>query len=252
MALNAVLTPNDGYLFFSPSSKAWSNIDEDIASLLRTGAVREVHFCSIAPNGAYVFCYMKPDGKNMLLSSKLPEKLARWLVPVPGKGVTRDIPSLAVCLGPNNSYFGWDKSGLVYGSLPDEFNAGLASRHNAQGKISEQDWPKSVELGPDGTFVYITEGGGGFWSSNLWQHNPPLAQYLSNAKSLKNDMHPHYNTFVADWDRFLGQLRQNVQQQVQQRQVQQQKNAAVRTGFKVGIKLLTTIIAGYEPILGTD
>lgn len=103
------------------------------------------------------------------------------MVPVEGKGVARDIPSLSICLGPNGSYFALDKDGSAWGGLPQSLNDAIAQRRNKNGTFKPNQGPSSVALGYDGAYVFMTKGGGGNW--NLKGQNDELDSFLKNAKS---------------------------------------------------------------------
>ena len=104
-------------------------------------------------------------------------------MPVPGQGVTRDIPSLQIVLGPGGSYFAFDKNASAWGSLPKPLNDAIEARRDATGHFRANEGPANVALGPDGAYIFITTGGGGFW--NLYHQNDILQQFLNDRPSLR-------------------------------------------------------------------
>ena len=116
------------------------------------------------------------------MRSGLPAALDKWLVPVPDREVARDIPSLRIALGPCGAYFAFDKHGSAWGSLPNPMNEAIEARRDAKGSFNLDQGPASVSLGPDGAYVFITTGGGGFW--NLQGQNDVLQRFLQERKSL--------------------------------------------------------------------
>ena len=117
------------------------------------------------------------------MHSGLPTALEKWLVPVLGKGVTRDIPSLKIVLGPGGAYFAYDKNGSAWGALPKAMNDAIEARRDEQGRFKPNQGPASVSLGSEGAYVFITTGGGGFW--NLYGQNDILQQFLKDRNSLQ-------------------------------------------------------------------
>lgn len=112
----------------------------------------------------------------------LPAGLEKWLVPVPGKGVARDISSLSFVLGPNKSYFAFDKNGSAWGSLPPALDTAVEAGRDNKGRFKPGQGPQSVALGPDGSYIYVNTGGGGAW--NLKGQNDVLDKFLKDSKSL--------------------------------------------------------------------
>lgn len=116
------------------------------------------------------------------MRSDLPAGLEKWLVPIPGKGVIRDMPSLSVVLGPSNSYFAFDKNGSAWGNLPPVLNTAIEAGRDKKGNFKNGQGPQSVALGPDGSYIYVNTGGGGAW--NLKGQNDVLNKFLHDSKSL--------------------------------------------------------------------
>lgn len=69
----------------------------------------------------------------------------------------RDIPSLSVELGPNNSFFARDRDSYRWHNLPDALEEAIQQR------LSPMGWratPEVILLGADGAFVYANHCGG--------------------------------------------------------------------------------------------
>ena len=126
--------------------------------------------------------FTKLAADSDVVRSDLPAGLESWLVPVPGKSVVRDLSSLAVVLGPNKSYFAFDKNGSAWGNLPPELNAAVETGRDRNGRFKNGQDPQSVALGPDGSYIYVNTGGGGNW--NLKGQNDVLNKFLHDSKSL--------------------------------------------------------------------
>ena len=62
-------------------------------------------------------------------------------------------------------------------------NDAIEARRDEQGRFKPNQGPASVSLGPEGVYVFITTGGGGFW--NLHGQNDILQQFLQDRKSLQ-------------------------------------------------------------------
>jgi hypothetical protein len=108
----------------------------------------------------------------------LPQTLDQWLVPIEGQGVARDVATLQVSLGPNGTYFAYDKDGAQFEKLPPELDAHIQSLRDINGGFLPGSLPKSVSFGPNGSFVYINQMGGGHWSSLLQYQSPSLWEFL--------------------------------------------------------------------------
>ena len=117
-----------------------------------------------------------------VVRSALPAGLENWLVPVPGKGVVRDMPSLNVVLAAKKSYFAFDKNGSAWGNLPPALDAAVEAGRDKNGRFKNGQGPHSVALGPDGSYIYGNTGGGGAW--NLKGQNDVLNKFLHDSKSL--------------------------------------------------------------------
>ena len=89
MAACACFGPNDSYFMNSPKQWSWRGLPEDLSKLFTTQPkVREVHEMALGPDGSFAAVYTNANGVTMLTRNNLPPTLDRWLVPVPGKGVS--------------------------------------------------------------------------------------------------------------------------------------------------------------------
>lgn len=102
-------------------------------------------------------------------------------------------------LGANNSYFAHDKNGSAWGNLPSGLEAAIKARLDSKGRFKRGQGPltqgMSVSLGPEGTYVYISEGGGGNWQ--LKGHFDELDQTLTSLKSLSGIVSDHFLRFCV-------------------------------------------------------
>jgi len=257
--------PDDSYLFNSPSKWAWKGIPENVRKLMaeepKAANLNEISF---GPDGSYLCVYTKKDGGMMLTRSGLPDSLDKWLVPVAGKGVSakRDLGSLNVALGPNGSFFAFDKNGAFWSGLPDALEKAIAGKRDAKGNFKSGEYPQSIALGADDTYVLTTVGGGFAWT--LTDGNKALKEFLRTQKSLKNiyvilspvrsdiymtlsgygmcssviptTWHPPYQEFSADW-------RTSCQREINQSAAANRRRANVRQSANVGKSLLKGLSA---------
>jgi hypothetical protein len=182
----AAFGPDDSYLFNSPSKWAWKGIPEDVRKLMAVEPkVANINEISFGPSGSYLCVYAKKGGGLMLTRSGIPDSLEKWLVPVAGKGVSasRDLASLNVALGPNGSFFAFDKNGAFWSKLPAALNKAIADKRDAKGRFKSGEYPQSVALGADDTYVLTTVGGGFAWT--LTDDNKALKEFLRAQKSMK-------------------------------------------------------------------
>jgi hypothetical protein len=179
--------PDDSYLFNSPSKWAWKGVPEDVRKLMAVEPkAADINEVSFGPDGSYLCVYTKKGGGMMLARSGLPESLNKWLVPIAGKGVSakRDLGSLNVALGPKRSFFAFDKNGAFWSGLPDALEKAIAAKRDTKGNFKSGEYPQSIALGADDTYVLTTVGGGGAWT--LTDDNKALREFLKAQKSLKN------------------------------------------------------------------
>ncbi|KAI1609421.1 hypothetical protein EDD37DRAFT_159577 [Exophiala viscosa] len=179
--------PNDGFIFMSPTRWSSQNFPSEICDLARgPPACKEIYEVALAPNGAFCVIYSAMNGQMMLTRDRLPNDLETWLVPISGGGVSaaRDLPTLNVCLGPNESFFAFDKNGAIWDGLPDAFETALVGLRTSYGSFLPGKDPQGVSLGADDTYIMTTVDGGGIW--DLRGTNDFLHNYLSQLKTRKN------------------------------------------------------------------
>ncbi|KIV81387.1 hypothetical protein PV11_03578 [Exophiala sideris] len=180
--------PNEGFLFKSPTRWSSMNFPSDICDIVRgPPASQEIYEIALAPNGAFCIVYTAMNGQMMLTRDRLPHDLEKWLVPGYGGAVSaaRDLTTLSVCLGPNESFFAFDKNEAIWDGLPAAFETALLGLRNvAAGGFKPGKNPQCVALGADDTYIMITADGGGVW--DLRGTNDFLHNYLSQLKTRKD------------------------------------------------------------------
>ena len=149
--------------------------------LLPEPKAKDVIEIALGPEGSYAVVYQSSAGLRLLYHG-LPDALRQWLIPVAGKGVsaTRDLNSLQVSLGPNNSFFAFDKKGALWSNLPKDFDYALSLRRNSKGNFNTGKYPSSVSFGPDGSFVMIMADG--CCIHNLRGYDDVLEPFLESRK----------------------------------------------------------------------
>jgi len=134
--------------------------------------------------------------------SGLPEDLRKWLIPVPGKGVVRDLLTLNISFSAGGAYFAFDKDGTIRDNLPQSFEAALQQRMTPQGNWrSTSDLPDCVSFGPNGAYCMVTRGGGGCWNFN--RRMPDLHNFLSQSKSLQGIVRGHFQPSCSELEHGL-------------------------------------------------
>ncbi|KAF2095676.1 hypothetical protein NA57DRAFT_79389 [Rhizodiscina lignyota] len=182
----AAFGPDSSFLFNSPSKWSFNGIPDGITELMtKAPKAKDILDVALGPDGSYCVVYTNQAGEPMLRRNELPPALEKWFIPVPGNGLSakRDLASLNVALGPNGSFFAFDSNGAFWSNLPAGFNDALSQRLDSKGNFKSGDYPQSVSLGADGTYVMTTVGGGGMW--NLCGTNDILSNFLKESKSLK-------------------------------------------------------------------
>jgi hypothetical protein len=114
----------------------------------------------------------------------LPEHLTKWLSTGANGYMIRDIKTITIALGPNGAYWACDKDRATWGNLPDALNENIQGRRNDKGCWKPNQRPTIVALGYDGTYIMISQDGGGVW--DLKGQNDELNTFLRNAKSLSH------------------------------------------------------------------
>lgn len=154
--------------------------------------MKELNEIALGPNGSYLVVYTKQDGTKYVNRWGIPESLRKWLVPIEGKGLgaTRNLSSLRCSLGPDGSYFAFDKNGATWADIPAPLEEALKNKLNEDGEFKQGIYPQSVALGANGTYVMTTVGGGALW--HLKGTQDVLENYLKKAKlgSLKGEVSP--------------------------------------------------------------
>lgn len=150
----------------------------------RRNKVEWLSVCLFSPSVPSVVAWLI-HWLRLVVRSGLPAALDKWLVPVPGKGISakRDLRSLCVVLGPNNSYFAQDDNGSAWSNLPPTLDSAIEQRRDAKGHFKSGGRPQSVALGPNGAYVLTTVGGGGAW--DLKGEEDDVEKFLRESKSLK-------------------------------------------------------------------
>jgi len=115
------------------------------------------------PEREYFFNYVEKNGDQRLTKfhhSSMPEELLEYCRDKNGKWDKGE--HLRVVLGPNKSFFAWDRTSVRWSNLP----AGLESA--IQGWLSPMGWaqgpPRIIALGKDGAYFAMSEYGA--WSCN--------------------------------------------------------------------------------------
>ena len=87
----------------------------------------------------------------------LPPQLESWLIDPITHSCKRDIPTLAVELGPNGSFYARDKDSYRWHNLPDALEEAIQQRLCPAGWKAQTDF---VVLGAGGAFIYSNDAGG--------------------------------------------------------------------------------------------
>ena len=161
------------------------NLPEDVNALFRNpDPVKEVHEMALGGNGSFAAVYTNSKGGMMLSRSNLPASLESWLVPVKGKGVgaNRDLSTMQISLGPGGSYFAFDKNGASWGSLPDGLDKAINERRDSNGRFLKGWYPSSVSLSVNGSYVFLSAGGGALWALDDASETLKTLLHTSNDK----------------------------------------------------------------------
>lgn len=131
------------------------------------------------PNNKYAFSIVDKAGQTTFYFSNLPKALNEYLKDEKGNCAKGD--DLKVVLGPDDSFFAWDRTSMRWSNLP----AGLES--SLQGWLSPSGWlygpPRVVALGKDGGYFALTEYGA--WSYWMPASSPQTKRELDSAAALK-------------------------------------------------------------------
>lgn len=107
----------------------------------------------------------------------LPLQLESWLIDPTTHTCKRDIPTLAVELGPDRSFFARDKDSYRWHNLPDALEEAIQQRLCPAGWTAR---PDLVVLGADGAFIYANDRGGHCYALANY---PQLQQLVINLQS---------------------------------------------------------------------
>ena len=179
----AAFGEKDSYFFNSPHKWSMCGLPDRINSLFNTEPkATEIHEIALGPNGAYAIIFSDQTGIKVR-HSNLPLPVEQWLLNHSGRSINagRDLASMQITLGPNGSYFAFDKNGCLWGGLPPGLQAAIDERRDSNGCFKPGAYPYLVSLGAEGTFTLFTVGGGGTWNLAGKQQ---LDQYLQGLSSL--------------------------------------------------------------------
>ncbi|GAM87613.1 hypothetical protein ANO11243_056400 [Dothideomycetidae sp. 11243] len=183
MAFAGCLGPDDTYVLSTPYSYAARGVSQTVAKLVKSEAV--LHEVALGPGGAYAVLHTS-ENRQRLSYNNLPEKLKNWLMQ--DGIVVRDIPSLAITLGTDGAYFAYDNTQVERDSLPSGLERFITDTCLDQNNTWRPEWsPRSVSLGPNGAWVFITQAGTVTWDlrgQNDRLHNILAAPPDPNTKYL--------------------------------------------------------------------
>ena len=109
---------------------------------------------------------------TLLGRNNLPSQLESWLIDPITQTCKRDIATLSVEFGPNNSFYARDKDSYRWHNLPDALEEAIQQRLSPSGWMARPDF---VVLGADGAFIYSNDRGG---CSHALGNYPKLQQYV--------------------------------------------------------------------------
>ena len=176
--------PNSGYFLSSAHNRSINNVPPRILSLFTTEPkANYVHDLALGPDGSHAIIFADASGIK-IRHSGLPPELQKWLLTASGTAVqaARDLGSMRITLGARGAYFAFDKNGAAWSNLPPGLDKAVNERRDGNGSFKEGAFPQSVALGPEGTYVMTTVGGGGSWSFNGSCRG--LSQFLKDRENL--------------------------------------------------------------------
>lgn len=192
----AAFGPENSYFFNSPRKWSMYGLPDRINSLFTTEPkAQQVHEIALGPNGSYAIIFTDATGIKVRHSG-LPQAVEQWLLNHSGRSINsaRDLSTMQIALGPNGSYFAFDRNGSVWGGLPPALDAAVNVRRDSNGCFKPGQYPYLVSLGAAGTYAMVTVGGHGTWY--FGGQKPQLDQYLSNLDSLMHVVGPVCSEFV--------------------------------------------------------
>lgn len=179
----AAFGANDSYFFNSPHKWSMCGLPDRIISLFNTEPkAKEIHEIALGPNGSYAIIFSDQTGIKVRHSG-LPPPVEKWLLNHSGRAINaaRDLATMQITLGPNGSYFSFDKNGCIWGGLPPGLQSAIDERRDSNGCFKPGAYPYLVSLGAEGTYAMFTIGGSGSWNFGGKQQ---LDQYLKGLSSL--------------------------------------------------------------------
>jgi hypothetical protein len=201
----AAFGPYNSYLLNSPRKWSMYGMPDRINCLFTTEPkAKSIHDIALGPNGSYAIVFTDQTGIKVRHSG-LPPAVEQWLLNHSGRAVNsaRDLATLQISLGPNDSYFAFDKNGCIWGNLPPALEATVNEGRDHNGCFKPGAYPYLVSLGAAGTYAMFTTGGGGTWY--FGGQKPQLDKYLSGMGSLMHvvcSLTPSSST--SGTDRYLG------------------------------------------------
>ena len=157
----AVLGPNGSYFFKTSEKLSWKGLPADVVALIKTEPnLKEVYELAIGPNGSFAAIWIDRTGRFRIRHQGLPASLRNWVIN-PATNVVnsgRDVATLSITLGPDDSFFAFDKSDAKW-ALPPPISAQIEQFRQSSGGFKVGSFPRSVSLGPDGTFIFISVRG---------------------------------------------------------------------------------------------
>lgn len=180
----AAFGPNNSYFFHSPHKTSVFNLPDRINSLFNTEPrATAFHDIALGPNGSYAIIFTDCTGIKVRHFG-LPQPVEQWLLDSSRRALNpaRDLATMQISLGPNYSYFAFDKNGCIWCNLPPGLEAAINQRRENNGCFKPGAYPYLVSLGARGTYAMFTTGGGGTWY--FGGQNQQLDLYLNGMGSL--------------------------------------------------------------------
>lgn len=180
----AAFGPNDSYFLNTPGGWYMSRLPDRINSLFTTEPkAKRIHDIALGPYGSFAIIYSDATGIKVRHAG-LPQAVEQWLLNHSGQAINaaRDLASVQISLGPDGSYFAFDKNGCIWGGLPLALELDINERKDSNDCFKPGAYPYLVSLGAEGTYAMFTANGDGTWYFGGKQ--PQLEQYLNGMGSL--------------------------------------------------------------------